>query len=256
MEYTKLAVEEDAGCLVATINNPPANALGQAVLADLVRLLDDGMRDSIRALVIVGSGAKVFSAGADIREFAGYQSGQVPEIYGADVFWRIEHYPKPVIAAMQGGAFGGGLELALSCHLRVMSASASVGLPEVRLGILPGWGGTQRLPRLIGKTRAVEMILTGDSLSADQALAYGLVNRVAPQESVVPEARALASRLARGAPIAIREILKVITRGLETTIEEGLACEKAGGQLLFTTEDSREGARAFFEKRQAQFTGR
>ncbi|WP_027365637.1 enoyl-CoA hydratase-related protein [Desulfotruncus alcoholivorax] len=257
MEYTKLIVEKQDGYIVAAINNPPANALGQPVLADLNALLDESLNDKeVRAIVITGSGEKLFSAGADITEFASIQAGGAPKISGHDVFLKIENYPKPVIAAIQGSAFGGGNELAMSCHLRILSASAKIGLPEVKLGIIPGWGGTQRLPRLIGKTKALEVMLTGDPLSAEEALNYGLVNKVVPADQVLNEAKALAAKLAKGAPIAIREILKAVTQGLNTTIEEGIKIEQAGSAVVFASEDAKEGGMAFFQKRPPNFQGK
>jgi len=257
MDYTKLLVEKENGYVVATINNPPANAMSQAVLADLNNLLDHCLEDrEVRSIVITGSGEKLFCAGADITEFASLQAGSRPKIEGNMVFSRIENYPKPVIAAIQGSAFGGGNELAMACHLRILSASAKMGLPEVKLGIIPGWGGTQRLPRLIGKTRAMEMALTGEPLSAAEALDYGLVNKVAPAEAVLAEARALAARLAKGAPLAIEQIIKAITQGLNTTVEEGIKIEGAGSAVVFASQDAREGAMAFFQKRPPDFQGK
>lgn len=257
MEYTKLQVERLDGYVVAAINHPPANALGQGVLSDLNTLLDESLNDSeVRAIVITGTGEKLFSAGADITEFAGLQAGGKPKINGHDVFLKIENYPKPVIAAIQGSAFGGGNELAMSCHLRILSAAAKIGLPEVKLGIIPGWGGTQRLPRLIGKTKALEVMLTGDPLSAEDALKYGLVNKVVPADAVLTEAKALAARLAKGAPLAIREILKAVTQGLNTTIEEGIKIEQAGSAVVFASEDAKEGSTAFFQKRPPNFKGK
>ncbi len=257
MEYTKLLVEKQDGYIVAAINNPPANALGQGVLADLNLLLDTCLNDDeVRAIVLTGSGEKLFSAGADITEFASMQKGNTPRISGHDVFLKIENYPKVIIAALQGSAFGGGNELAMSCHLRILSASAKIGLPEVKLGIIPGWGGTQRLPRLIGKTKALEVMLTGDPLTPEEALSYGLVNKVVPAEQVLPEAKALAGRLAKGAPLAMREILKAVTLGLNTNIEEGIKIEKAGSAVVFASEDAKEGSTAFFQKRQPDFKGR
>lgn len=257
MEYTKLNVTREDGYIVAAINNPPANALGQPVLGDLNNLLDECLTDdTVRAIVITGTGEKLFSAGADIKEFGSIQGGNKPKINGHDVFLKIENYPKPVIAALQGSAFGGGNELAMSCHLRIMAESAKVGLPEVKLGIIPGWGGTQRLPRLIGKTRALELILTGDPLSAEQALNYGLVNKVVPADQVLEEAKKLASRLAKGAPLAIAQILKAVTQGLNTTIEEGIKIEQAGSAIVFASEDAKEGSMAFLQKRQPNFKGK
>jgi len=257
VEYTKLLVEKESGYVVGTINNPPANALSQPVLLDINNLLDECLNDGeVRAIVLTGAGEKLFSAGADIKEFADLQAGKKPKINGHDVFLKIENYPKPVIAAIQGSAFGGGNELAMSCHLRIMSESAKIGLPEVKLGIIPGWGGTQRLPRLIGKTKALEVMLTGDPLSSDEALNYGLVNKVVPAGKVLSEAKELAAKLAKGAPLAIREILKAVTQGLNTTIEEGIKIEQAGSAVVFASEDAKEGAAAFFQKRPPNFKGK
>lgn len=257
MEYTKLTVEKRDGYVVAAIDNPPANALGQPVLGELDRLLSECLDDrDVGAMVITGAGEKLFSAGADITEFAATREGNEPEISGHEVFLKIENSPKPVIAAIQGSAYGGGNELAMSCHLRIMADSAKIGLPEVKLGIIPGWGGTQRLPRLIGKTKALEVMLTGESLSAHEALDYGLVNRLAPAEKVVEEACALAANLAQGAPIAIREILRAVNQGLNTTIEEGIRIEQAGSAVVFASEDAKEGGTAFFQKRQPKFQGK
>ncbi len=257
-EFEKLVVEKDGMVVVAAINHPPANAMGQGVLRDLNQLLDDCLEDeSVRVIVITGTGDKLFCAGADISEFAAIQAGNMPKYNGNDIYFKIENYPKVIIAALQGSAYGGGLELACVCHLRIMADNAKVGLPEVKLGILPGWGGTQRLPRLIGKTKALEMILTGDPITAQEALNYGLINKVVPAASVVEEAKALAKKLAAGAPLAQREILKAVTKGLETTLEEGVyKVEGAGSAVVFASEDAREGAIAFFQKRPPDFKGK
>jgi enoyl-CoA hydratase len=257
MEYEKLLVKKEKGYVVATINNPPANALGQQVLSDINSLLDAcAGDDGVRAIVLTGSGEKLFSAGADIKEFAAIQAGNKPRISGHDVFLKIENYPKPIIAALQGSAFGGGNELAMSCHLRLMAETAKIGLPEVKLGIIPGWGGTQRLPRLIGKTRALMVMLTGDPMTAQEALKVGLVNKVVPADAVLNESKALAAKLAKGAPLAIREIMKAVNKGLETTIEEGIKIEQAGSAVVFASEDAKEGPMAFFQKREPDFKGK
>ncbi|ESZ54492.1 3-hydroxybutyryl-CoA dehydrogenase [Mesorhizobium sp. L103C119B0] len=225
---------------------------------DLNALLDESLEDpEIRVIVLTGSGEKLFSAGADITEFAGDKpKGNKPKIEGNDVFSKIENYPKPVIAAMQGSAYGGGTEISLACHFRLLADTAKVGLPEVKLGIMPGWGGTQRLPRLIGKTKALEMMLTGDPLNSAEALSFGLVNKVIPAGQVLAEAKALAARLAQGAPVAIREIMKAVTKGLETTTEEGIKIEKAVCAVVDASADATEGPRAFLEKRKANFQGK
>ncbi len=257
MEYTKITVEKADGYVVVGLNNPPANAMSQGVLLDLNDLLDKCLEDgAVRAIVITGNSPKFFSAGADITEFAGYQDGGKPKINGIDVYFKIERFPKPIIAAINGFALGGGLELAMSCHFRYMSAAAKVGLPEVTLGILPGWGGTQRLPRLVGKTKALEMMLTGAPIKADEALAIGLVNKVCAPEEVLDEAKAFAARLAQGAPIAMKAILRAVTEGLETTIQEGIKIEQEGSALCFASEDAKEGSSAFLAKRPAKFQGK
>lgn len=257
-DFEKLVVEKDDRVVVAAINHPPANAMGQGVLRDLNQLLDDCLEDDgVRVIIITGTGEKLFSAGADITEFGGIQSGNAPRINGNDVYFKIDNYPKVIIAALQGSAYGGGLELACACHLRIMADNAKVGLPEVKLGIIPGWGGTQRLPRYIGKTRAMEMILTGEPIDAVTALNYGLVNRVVPAGSVVEEAKGLARKLAAGAPIAQREILKAVTKGLDTGLEEGVyKIEGAGIATCFASEDAKEGPMAFFQKRPPNFKGK
>ena len=255
MEYEKLKVEKENGYVVAAINHPPANALAQQVLLDLNDLLDKCLEDKeVRVIVITGTG-KLFSAGADITEFAAFRAGAPRKIEGQDVFLKIENYPKPVIAAIQGSAYGGGNELSMVCHFRIVADNAKIGLPEVKLGILPGWGGTQRLPRLIGKTKALEVIITGDPLSAQEALQYGLATRVVPADQVMTEAKAFAAQLAQGAPVAIAQILKAVTQGLETTIEEGLKIERAGSSICHASEDAARGRKSLFRKKKAQLPG-
>jgi len=255
--YEKLVVEQDGMVVTAAINHPPANAMAQGVLRDLNDLLDKCEKDdNVRVIIITGTG-RFFSAGADITEFAELQAGKVPKYDGNEIYFKIENYPKVIIAAIQGGAYGGGLELACCCHLRIMSETATCGLPEVKLGLNPGWGGTQRLPRLIGKTKALELMLTGDFMSAQEAYNRGLLNKVVPQDKVLEEAKALAKRLADGAPLAQREIMKAVRLGLETNIREGvLVIERAASKALQFSEDFKEGSRAFLEKRKPVFKGR
>ena len=256
--YEKLTVEQDGMVVVAAINHPPANSMGQGVLRDLNDLLEKCLvDDGVRAIVITGTGTKLFSAGADITEFADLQGGKIPKYDGNEIYFKIENYPKVIIAAMQGGAYGGGLELACCCHLRIMSETATLGLPEVKLGLNPGWGGTQRLPRFIGKTKALELMLTGDFMPSKDALALGLLNKVVPQDQVLETAKALAKKIAAGAPVAQREIMKAVRLGLETNIREGVrVIERDASMALLYTEDFKEGAKAFLEKRPPAFKGR
>ena len=258
-EFEKLQVTLEDGVLTVLLNNPPANALGQPVVRDISGMLDLAETDdNVRVIVIAGTGDKLFSAGADIGEFAGLQSGTIPKYDGNTIFRRIETFPKIVIAALQGSAFGGGLELSLCCHMRIMSEKAVCGLPEVKLGFMPGWGGTQRLPRIIGSARALEYILSGDFISAKKAHKMGLVNRLAEDGEVIKEAQKWAAKLAAGAPVAQREILKAVYNGLvEKEIQKAVVeIEGQGTKTLLTTEDFKEGAKAFLEKRKAEFVGK
>jgi enoyl-CoA hydratase len=244
--------------VIAPINHHPANAIGQGVLRYIEALLEKCEKDDgVRVIILTGSGVKLFCAGADITEFGDLQKGKVPEYNGNEIYFKIEEYPKVIIAAMQGSAYGGGLELACCCHLRIMAEEATLGLPEVKLGLAPGWGGTQRLPRFIGKTKALELMLTGNFIPAKDALALGLLNKVVPREKVLEEARVLAQKLAAGAPVAQREIIKAVRLGLETNLRQGvLEIEAAASKALHFTEDFKEGAKAFLEKRPPQFKGR
>jgi len=257
-EYEKLKVEQDGMVVVAAINHPPANSMGQGVLRDIKDLLEKCENDdSVRVIILTGTGDKLFSAGADITEFADLQKGKVPEYNGNEIYFKIEEYPKVIIAAIQGGAYGGGLELACCCHLRIMAEEATLGLPEVKLGLNPGWGGTQRLPRFIGKTKAMELMLTGDFMPAKDALTLGLLNKVVPKDQVLETAKKLGKKLAAGAPVAQREIMKAIRLGLETDLRTGVfEIELGASKALQYTEDFKEGAKAFLEKRPPEFKGR
>jgi enoyl-CoA hydratase len=211
----------------------------------------------VRGVIVTGVGAKAFVAGADIAELSkmGPVDGVEVSRLGQRVFREIELSRKPVIAAVNGFALGGGCELALACHLRIASENAKFGLPEVKLGIIPGYGGTLRLPRIVGKGRALELMLTGEMIDAQEAHRIGLVNRVVPQDGP-EEARALMSTILRNGPVALGLAIECTTRGMEMSVDDGLALESNLFGLLAATEDMREGMQAFLEKRAAEFRGR
>jgi len=208
--------------------------------------------------VLTGSGPKAFVAGADMAEMNGLTpvQGRDFSLRGTRMMRRVEKMPKPVIAMINGFAFGGGLELAMCCHLRVAADTAKVGQPEINLGLIPGFGGTQRLLRLCGRAATLELCLTGAPLTAERALQLGIVNRVVPAAELEAETMKLASQLANAAPLALRGMLDCVNIGGECGIEEGLEYESAQFGLVFSTDDMREGTSAFLEKRKPAFTGR
>ena len=260
MTFDNLIVERGEGAAIVTINRPKVlNALNSATIDELRRVMLDLKRDeAVRAIVLTGAGEKAFVAGADINELAVQTPtiGREHALAGQHVFDVIENLGKPVIAAINGFALGGGCELAMACTLRMAADSAKLGQPEITLGLLPGYAGTQRLPRLIGKGRAMEMILTGAPISADEALRIGLVNRVVPAAELMAEARKLAGQLAKSAPMAMRYIISAINKGVEMPFAEACQYEATLFGLVSSTEDMREGTKAFLEKRKPEFKGR
>lgn len=260
MSYNHIVLEKREGIAYATVNRPKVlNALNAETIGELEgAFLDLRNDDRIRAVIVTGAGDKAFVAGADINELAEQspEAGKNTALRGQRLFNLIERLGKPVIAAINGFALGGGCELALACALRIASEHATLGQPEVKLGIIPGYGGTQRLPRLVGKGAAMELILTGKMISAEEALRMGLVNKVVPQAELMPAAEAIAKEIMANGPVAVRYGLDAIHRGLEMTQEEGLFVEAALFGLLCTTEDMREGTRAFLEKRKPEFKGK
>jgi len=255
MAYETIIVEKEGNIGIITLNRPPANSVNFALLKDLDRALDQFEEDKeVRALIITGAGEKGFSAGFDVTEAA--RAAEIGNT-GRAVFSRIERYPKPVVAAINGYALGGGCELTMACHFRVMVSTekAKIGCPEVNLGIIPGWGGTQRMPRLIGKTRAMDMLVFGKRINAPEALNIGLINKVSQPGELVNDAKDLAHRLAKQAPLAVKAILESVTVGLETTLEEGLKVEGKNLNMVSSSKDAIEGITAFLEKREAQFKG-
>ncbi|OLD67458.1 MAG: hypothetical protein AUI52_00510 [Acidobacteria bacterium 13_1_40CM_2_68_10] len=243
-----------------TISRPEKlNALDRQTVQEIDRVVASAGQDpSVGVLIITGAGEKAFVAGADIGELASQTpvEGTAYARAGQAVLDRLERLGKPSIAAINGYALGGGLELAMACTLRVAAESAKLGQPEVALGIIPGYGGTQRLARLVGAGRALEMILTGEPIDAREALRIGLLNRVVPAAELLPAAEALARTILTRGPVALRYALQAVHEGLQTTLNEGLSMEAALFGLCCATEDMREGTRAFVEKRKPAFKGR
>ena len=256
---TYIKVQRDDELAIVTIDRQEKlNALNASVIQEIgevfTSLRDD---DSVRAVILRGAGEKAFVAGADIDELSSMNSisGVAVSRIGQEVFRAIELFPKPVIAAIAGYALGGGCELALACHLRVASEKARFGLPEVGLGIIPGYGGTVRLARLVGLGRAIELTLTGDMIEAERAQAIGLVSLVAKPDAVIDEAKALARRITKNGPIAVRLALESMYRAVGTGTEDALGFESAAFGLLASTEDMKEGMEAFLNKRKVEFKG-
>jgi enoyl-CoA hydratase/carnithine racemase len=239
--------------------NPPLNLFTEALVLELRDALNTlETAGDVRAVVVSGRGERAFSAGSHVGEFedqAG-EAGRVRHQLDQDVWRQLAELPMPTIAAIEGHCLGGGLELALCCDIRVASETARLGLPEVKLAVIPGSGGTQRLPRVVGATRAKELILTGRVLTAAQAEAIGLVNRVVPAGEAVAAADTLAAEIAARGPVAVREAKRLIDTALDRDIGAGLAAEFEASERIFATEDMIEGARAFFEKRDPKYSGR
>src|SRR5947208_5963198 len=260
MAFDNLILERDGAVASVTVNRPKVlNALNAATLDELRRAaLELKHDDGVRAVILTGAGEKSFIAGADINELAVQTptSGREHALRGQHVFDLIENLGKPVIAAINGYALGGGCELAMACTLRMAADTARIGQPEINLGILPGYAGTQRLARLVGKGKAMELILTGAQIGAAEAERIGLVNRVVPAAQLMTDARRLAADLAKNAPIAMRYIINAINKGLEMPFAEACVFEATLFGLVASTDDMREGTRAFLEKRKAEFKGR
>ncbi len=260
MPYDNIIVERDGAVAVVTLNRPKVlNALNQHTLAELGQTIDElGGDEATRAIILTGAGDKAFVAGADINELATQTpvSGRETARRGQALFTRIEQLGKPVIAAIGGFALGGGCELAMACTFRLAADTARLGQPEVNLGLIPGYGGSQRLVRLVGKDRAMDLILTGRLVNAEEALRIGLVTRVVPAASLLEEARLFARELASKAPLAVRYAMQAIEAGLEMPFDAACEFEATLFGLVASTEDMREGTRAFLEKRKPEFKGR
>ena len=257
MNFENVIVEKDGAVAVVTLNRPQAlNALSYGLVKDLSLAMQELDRDNQVRVIIITGGEKVFAAGADIKEMA--DRGPFDERIHERLGYRdqINKIAKPVIAAVSGFALGGGCELAMSCDIIVASESARFGQPEVNLGIIPGSGGTQRLTHLVGKHRAMEMVLTGDIINAADAERFGLVNRVVPVELLLEEAKNVAKKIAAKPALAIREAKEAVLKAANSSLNEGLEFERKAFYLLFASEDRAEGMRAFLEKRKPEFKGR
>ena len=259
MTFENLALEQTDAVATVTVRRPKVlNALNAATIQELddclLSLRDDA---SVRAIVLTGEGDRAFIAGADITEFSRLTPATARELArrGQALCDRLERATKPVVAAVNGFALGGGLELAMACTLRVAADTAKLGQPEVNLGLLPGYGGTQRLPRLVGPGRALEMLLTGEPVDAHEAWRLGLVNRVVPADRVLDEARELAGLLASKPPLVMQYILDAVRSGMQMSLQDACEQEATLFGLVVATEDMREGTQAFLEKRRARFKG-
>ena len=252
-----IAVEVEQGVATVLLQRPPMNALCLQMQREIKDAAEElATRSDVGAVVLYG-GAKVFAAGADIKEMSGmtYQDMLRASVGLQDAFTAVARIPQPTIAAVTGYALGGGCELALCCDMRIAADDAKLGQPEILLGIIPGAGGTQRLPRLVGVSRAKELVFTGRHVDAAEALAIGLVNRVVPADEVYSTALELARRLAKGPALALRAAKEAIDRGLDTDLDTGLDIERVRFASLFATDDQSIGMAAFVEKRPAEFTG-
>jgi enoyl-CoA hydratase len=260
MAYENLLYEKKDGIATIIFNRPKVlNALNRKTIEEFQQLLFDARDDaSVRVLILTGSGEKAFVAGADINELAQQTpvNGKEFSIFGQGVFHLLETMGKPSICAINGFALGGGCELALSCTIRLASKTAKLGQPEVKLGIIPGYGGSQRMARLCGKGVAHELCLTGEMITAEEAQRIGLVNHIYDPAELLPAAEAMARKIIEKAPLAVKYCMEVIERGVEMPQEEGLFLEATLFGLCCATEDMREGTKAFLEKRPAQFKGK
>ena len=256
--YTTLSTKLTEGIYIITINRPDKmNALNQQVMADLALAVDEVYsRADIRSAIITGAGEKAFVAGADISEFLQLTPAQGADLArkGQVIFQRIEDCPKPIVAAVNGFALGGGCELAMACHFRVASEKAKFGQPEVNLGLVPGYGGTQRLTMLVGKGKAIELMLTGDMLGAADALSWGLANHVVAPDTLLSFTQSLLQKIHTKAPLAVAKVIKCANDCLNKDVD-GYASEMTAFGECFGTKDLQEGAHAFLEKRAAKFIG-
>ena len=257
MPYDTLTLTREETVAVITLNRPPANAISAELMRDLSAALSEVESDrAVRSVIITGAGDRIFCAGADLGSaFSG------PDItsflrFGNSVLRRIERFPKPVVAALNGHALGGGCEIAMACHIRILKETARMGQTESNLGIIPGYGGTQRFPRLTGRGLALEYLILGSQIPAAECYRIGLVNRLAKEGETLDDAKALARELSKRPPIATRLIIEAVDDGIQAPIDQALEIETRAFEKVFRTEDAGEGIQAFFQKRPANFEGK
>ncbi|WP_075620007.1 enoyl-CoA hydratase [Paenisporosarcina indica] len=257
MEFLSWTVEDHVAKV--SINRPPANALSRALILEVNELLSAVEHDeSVRVIVLHGEG-RFFSAGADIKEFTKIKTGEeFSELAasGQEIFERVERFSKPVIASIHGAALGGGLELAMSCHIRTVSENAKLGLPELQLGLIPGFAGTQRLPRLVGMPKAAEMLLTSEPISGVEAVQWGLANRAYTEDELLAKTMELATKIAKKSPVAMKAAIEMLQFVKTAAYEEGVKAEALSFGTVFVSEDAQEGISAFIEKREPTFKGK
>jgi enoyl-CoA hydratase len=261
MPYSHILFDSDGqGIATITINRPEKlNALSRGVFDELREAFEQTARDaSVRGAIVTGAGEKAFVAGADIQELASFSPFEARQLAsrGQSVFRLLETMPKPTVAAINGYALGGGLELAMACTVRFAAEAAKMGQPEVKLGLIPGYGGTQRLPRLVGRGRALELLLSGETITAAEAHRIGLVNAVVPQAALLSHSRAWLGKVLENAPLAVGLAMEAVDAGFNACLDEGLRFEAAAFAVSAATEDRLEGTRAFLEKRRAVFAGK
>ncbi|HET7340066.1 MAG TPA: enoyl-CoA hydratase-related protein [Methylomirabilota bacterium] len=257
MGFETILLDREETYAVITLNRPPANAISEALVQELSTALTSVQGDdSVRSVIITGAGDKIFCGGADLG--SAFSGGDVEHFirFGNSVMRKLERFPKPVIAALNGHAMGGGCEIAMACHLRLLKEGARMGQTESNLGIIPGYGGTQRLPRLIGRTKALEFLLLGTQIPAQECLALGLVNRLCKEGETLNDAKALARQLGKRAPLAMAAIIKAVDEGLDAPMARSIDVEIEAFMPTLRSEDAAEGIQAFFGKREPQFKGK
>ena len=260
MEFKYILYEKSEGIATITLNRPEAlNAFSKEVIDEVLQALEDGRTDeNARVVILTGAGEKAFSAGADIKAMKGMNALKARELsqMGEKLCYALENLEKPVIAAINGYALGGGLEVAMACDIRIASENARMGQTEINIGLIPGWGGTQRLTRLVGRTKAKELVLTGKMIDAKTAEQLGLLNMVVPADKFQETVRQFAAELASKAPVALKVAKALINKGADASLDAALALEREGIGVVGSTEDLQEGVSAFMEKRKPSFKGK